>query len=338
MSTTMPAAIIRRHGGPDALEYGEIDRPVPKRGEVLVKVEACALNHLDIFVRRGLPGVKIALPHISGGDIVGTVRECADEDGEHLVGQRVMLQPLIGRTKVLGENFWGGLGEYVVAPAENALALSAPFDDAVRYAALPIAYGTAHRMLFTRAAVQPGEWVVVLGASGGVGVACVQFAVSAGARVIACSASDAKLDRLRALGAHETLNVQHETIRARVRELTESGADLVVDFQGKETWGDSIRSVRPRGRIVTCGATTGYEAVTDLRYVWSREIDIIGSNAWTSDDLRAIVKQVETGALEPAIHRVFPLSEVKDAVAELEERRAFGKVVVVPDSVARDGS
>ncbi|HEY2715670.1 MAG TPA: zinc-binding dehydrogenase [Solirubrobacterales bacterium] len=326
----MKAAIIREWGGPEALEYGEIDAPEPRDGQIRVKVEACALNHLDIFVRRGLPGVKLDLPHISGGDIVGVVESASSADGEALIGQRVLLQPIIGHG-ILGEHYWGGLAEYVVAPAENAIPLADEDDPFERFAALPVAYGTAHRMLYTRGRLAEGETVVILGATGGVGVACLQFAVRIGAKAIVCSGSDEKLARLREMGATGTINVAEQDFRTALKELTDGGPDVIVDYQGKSTWPDTIRSVRPGGRVLTCGATTGFEATTDLRYVWARELDVLGSNGWTREDLDAVVEMVRAGEIDPPIHAVHPLSKVHDAIAELEDRHAFGKVIVVPD-------
>jgi NADPH:quinone reductase-like Zn-dependent oxidoreductase len=331
-TTTMKASIIRQWGGPEVVEYGDIERPEPKDGQILVRVEACALNHLDIFVRRGLPGVKLDLPHISGGDIVGVVAGASSDEGEALIGQRVLLQPIVGHG-ILGEHYHGGLAEYVVAPAENAIPLSdddAPYH---RFAALPVAYGTAHRMMFTRGRVTKDETVVILGATGGVGVACLQFAVQAGARAIVCSSSDEKLERLREIGAWETINVSRDDVGKKLKELTDGGPDVIVDYQGKETWPTTIRAARRGGRILTCGATTGFEATTDLRYVWARELDILGSNGWVREDLDAVVEMVRKGEVDPPIHGVFPLSRATDAVAELEERRAFGKVIVVPDAL-----
>ncbi|GAB2966419.1 zinc-binding dehydrogenase [Streptomyces heilongjiangensis] len=323
----MRAAVIRAWGGPEQLTLDRVERPAPPRGWIAVRVEACALNHLDIHVRNGLPHVRLELPHVPGGDVVGIVEQATDEVGERLLGSRVLLDPMIGRG-ILGEHYWGGLAEYVVAPADNAIPVPAGTPDPARYAALPIAYGTAQRMLFSRARLRRGETVLLFGATGGVGVACAQLAVRAGARVIACSGSAAKLDRLRALGVAETIDTGAGDVRRRVRELTDDGADLVVDYQGKDTWPISLRSARPGGRVVTCGATTGYEATTDLRYVWSRQLDILGSNAWRRDDLHTILDLVATDALEPVVHADFPLSRAPEAVAELEERRAFGKVVI----------
>jgi NADPH:quinone reductase-like Zn-dependent oxidoreductase len=240
----------------------------------------------------------------------------------------------------IGEDAPGGLAEYVLVPADNLITLRET-DRLIEMAVLPIAYGTAHRMLSTRAALCPGETLVVVGASGGVGVACVQLGKRAGARVIACTSSEEKAERLRVLGADDCVVAPDGEYSAQVWQLTgRHGADVVVDYSGVETWPQSVRCVRPHGRLVTCGATSGYAAVTDLRYVWVREIDIRGSDGWTRDDLLGLQALVRSGELRPVIHAVHPLSAAREALAELEQRRTFGKVVVVPDAlydeVARD--
>jgi alcohol dehydrogenase len=332
-TTVMRAAIVREHGGPEAFEYGEIERREPGEGEILVRVLACALNHLDIFVRRGMPGVPLPLPHVAGGDIVGRVESAGSASDDALVGQTVLLDPMVGR-HALGENLWGGLAEFVVAPAANVIPLPGDADDFASFAALPIAYGTARRMMFERAAAEAGETVVVLGATGGVGLGCIQLGVQAGLRMIAGSGSADKRQRLLDAGADAVVDTSDGEWGARVWELTgKQGADVVIDYIGRETWPASIRSTRRGGRLVTCGATTGFEATTDLRYVWTRELTIIGSDGWRRADLEALVGLVSSGALQPVIHGVYPLSETRAAVAELEERRAFGKVIVVPDAV-----
>lgn len=329
----MQAALVREHGGPEALTIEEIERPAPAPGEILVRVGACAVSHHDIFVRRGMPGVRLDLPVVPGCDVAGWVEAAGDERGAHLVGAAVLIDPIVGELS-LGEHLPGGLAGYVVVPVENAIRLDAGVSDLPRYAALPTAYATAYRMLFTRATLQPGETVAVLGAGGGVGVACVQFAHRAGARVIACSSSEEKLARLAALGADEAVNTSREDFSRRVWALTEKrGADVVVDCNGRDTWPGSIRCTRRNGRLVICGATSGYEAVTDLRYVWTRELRIIGSNGWERGDLEEIAGMVARGELDPVIHAVYPLSRVRAAFADLEERRAFGKVIVAPDAV-----
>ena len=323
----MRAAVIREHGGPETIgvEHVPVPRPGPK--DALVRVAVCALNHLDIFVRRGMPGLPIPLPHISGGDIAGVVADVGSDASGDLVGATVLVDPAVDGGAI-GEDRPGGLAEYVVVPASNLLRLpaDAPLE---AFAALPIAYGTAHRMLFHRAALQAGETVAVLGASGGVGVACVQLGKRAGTRVIACTSSAAKAEQLRELGADDVIDVTEDDFSGAIWRLTgKQGADVVVDYTGEQTWAGSIRCTRHGGRVVTCGATTGYEAITDLRYVWRRELDIRGSDGWTRDDLETLVRLVVDGDLRPVIHGVFELDDIRLAIAELEERRALGKVIV----------
>jgi alcohol dehydrogenase len=326
-ASSMLAAVIREHGGPEALVLDRVPVRGPGPREVLIRVWACALNHLDIFVRRGMPGLPIPLPHISGADIVGSVASVGEEVGEDLVGAVVLVDPAVD-AGAIGEDHPGGLAEYVVAPAANLI----PVPDETRveeFAALPVAYGTAYRMLHTRAAIRGGETVAILGASGGVGVACVQIAKRVGCRVIACTGSSTKAERLRGLGADDVVDMSEVDFSTAIWTLTgKTGADVVVDYTGRDTWPGSIRSMRKGGRLVTCGATTGYEAVTDLRYVWRREIDIRGSDGWSRADLETLIDLVDKRELTPIIHGVYPLERVREAVAELEERRAFGKVVV----------
>jgi 2-desacetyl-2-hydroxyethyl bacteriochlorophyllide A dehydrogenase len=332
MSETMLATLIREHGGPEQLLVEEVERPEPGPGEVRVRVAACAINHLDIFVRRGMPGLPIPLPHTTGGDVAGWVDRLGAGVEGIAEGSAVLVDPAVAEG-ALGENRPGGLAEFMLVPAENLLAVH---DESlfVELAALPIAYGTARRMLLERARLEAGETLVVVGASGGVGVACIQIARRIGARTIACTSSEEKARRLSELGADECVVAPDGDFGAAVWNLTgRRGADVVVDYSGKETWPQSLRSVRPGGRLVTCGATTGYDALTDLRYVWVREVDIRGSDGWTRDDLVALRDLVERRELAPVIHAVFPLSRAREALSELEERRAFGKVVVVPDSL-----
>jgi alcohol dehydrogenase len=328
----MRAALVTGHGGPEQLEYAWAEVPEPQGGWLRVGVLACALNMLDVFVRRGMPAVHLDLPHVPGGDIVGVVDALGKGVSGPPPGTVVLLDPSVNR-KALGEDLWGGLAEYVVAPAENAIPLPADGEASkTLYAALPIAYGTARRMLFDRAGLQPGETVVVLGAAGGVGVGCVQLAKAAGARVIACSSSKEKLEKLAELGADDLVDSSGGDFGSQVWTLTNKvGADVVVDYLGADTWPQSVRAVRRGGRLVTCGATTGYLVETDLRYVWTRELSILGSDGWSRHDLLELVRQVHDGTLSPVIHAVYPLSRVHDALADLEERRAIGKVVVVPD-------
>jgi alcohol dehydrogenase len=334
MAATMTAAVIREHGGPERMSVEAVDRAVPGPGEIAVRVGACGISHLDIFVRRGMPGVTIPLPHTAGGDVAGWVEELGEGVSGLEPGAAVLVDPAVpGGT--LGEVRPGGLADYVIVPAANAIRLGGgDIGRLVGTAALPIAYGTAQRMLFDRGRLEGGETVVVVGASGGVGVACVQLAKRRDATVIAVTSSEAKAERLRALGADTAVVAPDGEFGKQVWAATSKrGADVVVDFSGQATWPQSLRSTKPHGRLVTCGATTGHDAVTDLRYVWVREIDIRGSDGWTREGLVELVRLAEAGDLEPVIHALYPLSRAGDALEELEQRRAFGKVVVLPDDV-----
>lgn len=330
---SMHAAVIREHGGPEKVTVESTEKPFPGQGEALVRVGACGLNHLDIFVRRGMPGLPVPLPHIGGGDIAGWIDSLGPSTTGIDVGTPVLVDPVIEGVGMLGETRRGGLADYVAVPVSNLMPL--PDERKLReFAALPVAYGTARRMLFTRAGLASGETVVVVGASGGVGVGCVQLGKSAGARVIACTGSEAKAGRLHDLGADEVVVSPDGQFGKEVWALTgKIGADVVVDYTGKETWPQSLRAVRKGGRLVCCGATTGYDATTDLRYLWVREIDIRGSDGWSREDLLALIGMVARGDLHPVIHAVLPLSRVREGIAELEERRAFGKVIVIPDEI-----
>jgi NADPH:quinone reductase-like Zn-dependent oxidoreductase len=332
------AVVIHEHGGPEVLRYEEIAELPLEEGDIRVEVGACALNALDVFSRVGMPGVKLRLPHVLGGDIAGRVVDATTPDGEALLGQFVLLDPKClnyrgWKRGVFGEHHWGGLAEYATAPANNAIPIPwANGSDLALFAALPIAYGTAHRMLYSRGGLQPGDTVAVLGAAGGVGVACIALANRIGARVIACSTSDDKLEALRALGAWETINTASDDFARRVFELTDrQGADVVVDYIGKDTWNSSIRAVRRGGRVLTCGASSGFDATSDMRYVWTKEVDLRGSNSWQRSDLVALIELVRDGSLVPVIQQNLPLSRYADAFAILDDREVLGKVILTPD-------
>lgn len=325
----MKAALIIERGGPECRVVADHPEPTPGPGEVVVRVRACGLNHLDVFVRRGVAGKHLPLPHVSGGDIAGEVHALGEGVSGIEIGQRVLVDPLIDN-KALGEDLPGGLAEYALAPAANMI----PLPDDVSFeqaAALPIAYGTALRMLLTRGRLQAGETIGILGASGGVGVACVQIAKLVGCRVIACAGSQEKLDRLKELGADVLINYREEDFSKRIwQETGKQGVDMMVDYTGADTWEGSVRATKVGGRIVTCGATSGYDVSMFLPYVWVREIDILGSNAWTRFDLEQLISWIREGKLEPVIDRVLPLEEVGEAERLLEDREVFGKVLVRP--------
>jgi alcohol dehydrogenase len=326
----MRAALILEHGDRNNVVVGDYPKPVADPGEVLVKVKSVSLNHLDIFVRRGIPGRKLELPHISGGDVAGIVEEVGQGVANVVPGDRVLIDPHIPGKGALGEDTTGGLAEYVKVPARNLIPLpdDISFDEA---AALPIAYGTAWRMLITQGKLQANETIVILGASGGVGNAAVLIAKLAGARIIAAAGSDSKAEKLKELGADHVINYNKTDFSKEVWSLTgKQGADVVVDYTGKATWPQSIKATRKGGRILTCGATTGFEAVTDLRYVWVREISIIGSNGWGERDLHALLDLVSRKKLKPVIDRVLPLDDIREAHRLIEEREFFGKIIIHP--------
>ena len=318
---TMRAVVFHEHGGPEVLRLEDRwPRPAPRDGEVLVEVRAVALNHLDIFVRRGMPGVHVELPHISGGDVAGVVAGRGD---------RVLVDPMVPEGAI-GENTQGALAEYVAVPEQNLIPLrdGIPFEQA---AALPIAYGTAWKLLMDRGQVRAGETVLVLGASGGVGTAAVQIANLAGAEVYAASSAAGKLERLRELGAEHLVDTSQDDWGAKLWQATgKRGVDVVVDYSGRATWPTSIRSLAHGGRLLTCGATSGYEAVTDLRYVWTREETIIGSDGWTREGIQTLLELVEAGRITPVIDRVLPLEQAREAEEAIERREVFGKVVLTP--------
>lgn len=330
----MRAAVIPEHGGPEVLRLTEVPTPEPGPDEVLVAVHACALNHLDVFVRRGMPGKPVPLPFISGSDVAGRVAAVgADVEGIEL-GTRVLLDPAVPEG-ALGEDVDGGLAEYVKAPARNAIPLPDEYGY-VEAAALPMVFGTAWRMVVNRGELRAGESVLVLGASGGVGTAAVQIARLAGAYVYATTGSEAKRGRLLELGADEVINYEEVAFEEEVWERTgRRGVDLVVEGTGKATWRGSLRSVRHGGRIVTCGATTGYDPRTDIRYIWTREITIRGSDGWAREELETVLSLCFRRELEPVIDRVLPLEEIADAERAMEDRELVGKIVMVvrPDEI-----
>lgn len=326
----MKAALITKHGDIDNIVVGEYKKPEVGADEVRVSVKAVALNHLDIFVRRGMPGRTLELPHISGGDISGIVDEIGENVTNVKPGDRVLIDPFIPGHGALGEDLTGGLAEYISVPAINCIPLlkDISFEKA---AALPIAYGTAWRMLITKGKLQANETIVILGASGGVGNAAVLIAKLAGANIIAAAGSDEKLERLKDLGADHLINYNKTNFSKEVWSLTnKKGADVIVDYTGKDTWPKSILSTKIGGRILTCGATTGFDAVTDLRYVWTREITIQGSNGWAREDLQTLLELVQNGKLDPIIDRILPLEDIKEAHRLIEERKIFGKIIVTP--------
>ncbi|MBZ5540539.1 MAG: zinc-binding dehydrogenase [Acidobacteriia bacterium] len=340
----MKAVVFQQHGGPEVLQYGDAPEPAPRAGEVLVRVRACALNHLDLWVRGGLPGVPIPLPHIPGSDIAGEIAQVGAGVTRVKAGQKVVLAPGVTCGKCLaclsgndnkcreftnlGYLIDGGCAEYVRCPEVNCLAYpeNLTFEQA---AAVPLVFQTAWHMLVARAELQPGEEVLVLGGGSGVGSAAIQIAKFFGARVIATAGSEEKLAKARALGADEVINHKKQKIRDEVKRLTNRrGVDVVFEHVGTATWDDSVASLATGGRLVTCGNTTGYDAKIDLRFLFSRQLSLLGSYMGRKSELHTVIKLVAEGRLKPVVDRVFPLAACAEAHAYLEAGKQFGKVVL----------
>ena len=340
----MKAIVFQKHGGPEVLQFIDVPDPEPSANEVLVRVRACALNHLDLWVRGGLPNVPIPLPHIPGSDVAGEIAKIGSEVTTVRVGQKVVLAPGVscGRCPAcvsgqdnrcrqftnLGYMIDGGCAEFVRAPEMNCL----PYPENLSFeqaAAIPLVFQTAWHMLIARAELQPGEDVLVLGAGSGVGSAAIQIAKFFGARVIATAGSDEKLTKARELGADHLINHKLQKIRDEVRRITNKrGVDVVFEHVGTATWDDSLASLALAGRLVTCGNTTGYDAKIDLRFLFSRQLSLLGSYMGVKSELHTIMKLVAAGRLKPVVDRTFPLAEAAAAHAYLESGQQFGKVVL----------
>lgn len=337
----MKAAVIYEHGGPGSIKYEtNFPDPVAQPGEVVVKVHAATLNYHDVFTRNGMPGITVPMPIIMGLDFAGEIVEVGkDVAGGWKVGDRVMIDPSDRKTfgGVIGEARHGGLAEYCAVPDHHLVKLP----DDVSYetaAALPVAYGTAWRMMVSIGKIQAGEKVLILGASGGVGTCCVQLAKLAGAEVIAAASSAEKLARLKELGADHLLDYKQDDFMKWVfthfgkphRRLAEKGMDVVVNFTGGDTWVKSLRTLHRGGRVLTCGATAGYDPKEDLRFIWTYELQVLGSNGWMRDDLTSLLDLVRSGKLKPVIDKTYSLEQTNEAFQQLEDRRVFGKVLVKP--------
>lgn len=336
----MKAVRFHEHGGPEVLRHEDAPDPEPGPGNALVRVRACALNHLDIWNRRGV--VRLRLPHILGADVAGEVVESSD--AEFVPGRRVMVQPglscgrceacLEGRDNecprydVLGSQSDGGYAEYVRVPLQNLIALP----DAIGFieaAAFPLTFVTAWHMLVTRARLRAGEDVLVLGAGSGVGQAAIQIAWLHGARVFATAGTEDKLGRARDLGAYEVINHHTQDLPAEIRRFTDKrGVDVVIEHVGEATWERSLKCLARGGRLVTCGATTGHQAGIDLRFLFARQYSLMGSYMGTKAELLRAARFFFGGQLRPAVDRTFPLADAAAAHTYLEAGTQFGKVVL----------
>jgi NADPH:quinone reductase-like Zn-dependent oxidoreductase len=336
----MKAAVIYQHGGPGSIQYepGFAD-PKPGPDDAIVRVRATSLNYHDVFTRRGMPGIKVPMPCIMGLDFAGDIVEVGARVEGFAPGDRVLIDPVdrVGAGGLIGEMWHGGLAELARVPAHHLVPL--PADVSYEAAAcLPVAYGTALRMMHTIGKVKAGDKVLILGASGGVGTCCVQLAKNAGCEVIACASSPEKLERLKGLGADVLIDYGKQDYARLIyekygkphRRRFTGGVDVVVNYTGGESWVPSLKVLRRQGKLLTCGATAGFDPREDLRFIWTFELQVLGANGWMRDELVALLDLVRRGSIAPVIDTVFGLEDANAAFALLEERRSFGKVLIRP--------
>jgi alcohol dehydrogenase len=334
----MRALVLSQHGGLENLEcVRDYPMPVIKEGHVIIKVGASSFNYHDVFTVKGMPGIKVPLPVIIGLDMAGEIIEIGENVSGWKTGDRVLVNPLNKTHGLMGEMLNGGMAEYCLVSADQLIKMP----DAVSYveaASLPVAYGTAHRMLVTHKTVKKGDRVLILGASGGVGTGCVILAKKLGAEVIACASGEDKMARLKEIGADEVINYKDvdfskwavEKYGKPQRRNYEGGVDVVVNFTGGDTWVPSLRCIKRGGKLLVCGATAGHDPKEDLRFVWSFELQIIGSNSFYIDDLTALMDMISKGEIKPVIDKVLPLEDAREGLRLIQDRKVLGKVVITP--------
>src|SRR5512141_909448 len=334
----MKALVLRKHGGLGDLEVvGDYPVPQATEGNVVIRVRASSFNYHDVFTVKGMPGIKVPLPVVIGLDMAGEITEIGEGVSGWKIGSRVLVNPLNKKKGLMGEMLDGGMAEYCLVEADQLIAMPAgvSFEEA---AALPVAYGTAHRMLITHNTVKKGDRVLILGASGGVGTGCIILAKHLGAEVMACTSSPEKVQKLKELGADEVINVKDvdfskwaiEKFGKPQRRSYDGGVDVVVNFTGGDTWLPSLKCVKRGGKILVCGATAGFDPKEDLRYIWSFELKVIGSNSFYDENLKALMDLIQQGKIKPVIDAVLPLEKAAQGLKLIENREAFGKVVICP--------
>jgi len=334
----MKAVVLHEHGGLEKLQYvADFPDPVAVEDHVVIRVGATSFNYHDVFTVRGMPGIKVPMPMIIGLDLAGEILEVGAGVAGWKKGDRVLVNPLNKKKGLMGEMMHGGLAEKCLVAADQLIAMpdKVTFEEA---ASLPVAYGTAHRMIVTHNTINKGDKVLVLGASGGVGTGCVLLAKQLGAEVIACASSDDKIKRLQELGADHVINYKTtdfskwavEKFGKPQRRNYDGGVDVVINFTGGDTWAPTLRCVKRGGKILVCGATAGYDPKEDLRYVWSFELQIIGSNSFYDENLKALMDMIQQGAMKPVIDEVLPLERAAEGLRLIENREVFGKVIIKP--------
>jgi NADPH:quinone reductase-like Zn-dependent oxidoreductase len=342
----MKAIRFHQHGGPEVLVYEDVPEPKINANEVLVRVRACAMNHLDLWLRDGYPGRQVPLPRIVGSDIAGEVAQVGELARKVKPGDRVLLAPGLGcracqhclegretlcrEYSIIGVVRDGGYAEYVAVPEVNAIPIPADFSFE-EAAAVPLVFLTAWHMLVSRAQLKPGEQVLILGAGSGVGSAAIQIAKLFQARVITTAGSAEKLAKAKELGADELINHSTEDIYEEVKRLTgKRGVDVVFEHVGAATWEQSVKSLAPAGRLVTCGATAGPDVHIDVRYLFGRQLSILGSFMGSQAELLEVLKFVFSRRLKPVMDTTFPLAEARAAHQCMEKRELFGKILLMP--------
>ncbi|MHA1882485.1 MAG: zinc-binding dehydrogenase [Candidatus Thorarchaeota archaeon] len=345
----MKAALFKEHGRPEVLTYSDIPDPTPEPNQVLIEVKAVALNHLDLFVRAGIPGLKLEMPHILGSDISGVIKEVGSSVSEFEIGQKVIVDPSLSCGKcefclrgehslcdtygIIGEHVRGGYSEYFAVGSQNVIPIPQRSGlDFVEAASVPLTFMTAWRLLMTKGQLGPGDDLLIIGIGGGVALAALQIAKITGARVIVTSSSDAKLQRARMLGADLLIN--HNEVPDYHKEIMnmtdQRGVDVVLDSVGVATWERSLRSLRKGGKLVTCGATSGSMATTNINLLFWKQLEILGSTMATKSELRDVLNIVWNKRIRPVVDTVYPLSKAQEAHEFLEKGKQFGKVVLRP--------
>lgn len=345
----MKAVLFKEHGSPEVLTYSDFPTPTPEPDQVLIEVKAVALNHLDLFVREGIPGLKLEMPHILGSDISGVIKEVGSSVSGFEVGQKVIVDPSLSCGKcefclkgeqslcdtygIIGEHVRGGYSEYFAVGSQNVIPIPLKSGlDFVEAASVPLTFMTAWRLLMTKGNLGPGDDLLIIGIGGGLALAALQIAKIAGARVIVTSSSDAKLQHARMLGADILIN--HNETPDYHKEISSTtdrrGVDVVLDSVGVATWERSLRSLRKGGKLVTCGATSGPMATTNINLLFWKQLEILGSTMASKSELRDVLKLIWNKRIHPVVDKVYPLSEAKKAHEFLEQGKQFGKVVLRP--------
>ncbi|MBI4280501.1 MAG: zinc-binding dehydrogenase [Armatimonadetes bacterium] len=345
----MRAVTFHEHGDVGVLRYEDVPEPVPGPGEVVIRVRAIGCNYNDLWARRGLPGMKFDLPHISGSDAAGEIAAVGPGVSGVKAGDAVVVHPSIScrtcEACTAGQEYFcrhfkiwgfqtgpldGSYAEYAKVPAANAVPKPArlTWEEA---ASIPLVLLTTYHMLVTRAQLRTGEWILVWGATSGIGIVAVQLARHMGASVVAVAGSEEKLAAARDLGAHVLVNYKTQDVVDEVRKATgRRGVDVVFEHTGQETWERSLRVMAWGARLVTCGNTTGFQAITDLRFLFNKQLSLLGSHQGNKAELMAGLRLVEAGHIKPVVGKVFPLREAAAAQTAIETGNKIGKIVLVP--------